>query len=92
MSLPISLDAIVERNQQVSAAFSEMGDGEPMPTFMRDHFFYDVPTLVRRVHELEQQLGAVESLTKDTDGGDVDQDAEIPIGEIRRVLAEAATR
>lgn len=56
MSLPISLEAIVERNEQVSAAFSDMGDGEPMPTFMRDHFYYDVPALVRRVHELEQEI------------------------------------
>jgi hypothetical protein len=35
---------------------------------------------------LRAVLAAVEALTKDTDGGDIDGDADIPIGEIRRVL------
>ena len=37
---------------------------------------------------LRAVLAAVESLTRDTDGGDIDGDANIPIGEIRRVLHE----
>ncbi len=46
----------------------------------------------KEIERLRAALDAVESLTKDTDGGDVDGDAEIPVGEIRRVLAEAVTR
>lgn len=38
--------------------------------------------------EIFQRLERVEALTKDTDGGDVDPDAEIPVGEIRRALDE----
>jgi hypothetical protein len=34
-------------------------------------------------------IAAVWSLTKDTDGGDIDPDADIPVGEIRRVIADA---
>ena len=41
------------------------------------------------IARLRAVLAAVESLTKDTDGGDVAGDADIPIGEIRRVLHEA---
>ena len=53
MSLPINLDAIFDRNQQTAAAFADMGDGEQMPVYMRDHFYYDVPALIRYVRELE---------------------------------------
>lgn len=43
----------------------------------------------RNEARLMNALDAVKALTKDTDGGDVDGDADIPVGEIRRVLAEA---
>jgi hypothetical protein len=66
----------------------------------------DVPVLIAEVARLNAQLeqrarnearlmnalDEVESMTKDTDGVDIDGGAEIPIGEIRRVLAEAAGR
>lgn len=44
------------------------------------------------IERLTTALDAVEYLTRDTDGGDIDGDADIPIGEIRRVLAEGAGR
>jgi hypothetical protein len=42
------------------------------------------------IERLQAQVAAVTTLLKDTDGGDVDNDADIPVGEIRRMLAEAA--
>ena len=42
----------------------------------------------RHVADLTFQLERVEALTKDTDGGDIDPDAEIPVGEVRRALYE----
>jgi len=45
----------------------------------------------RNEARLMNALDAVADLTKDTDGGDIDGDADIPVGEIRRVLAEAVT-
>jgi hypothetical protein len=49
----------------------------------------DVDLLARRYERALNALYAVVALTQDTDGGQVDGDANIPIGEIRRVLAEA---
>jgi hypothetical protein len=45
----------------------------------------------RHVADNTAILDRVEALTKDTDGGDVDADAEIPVGEIRRALYEPLT-
>lgn len=42
----------------------------------------------RHVAENVAILDRVEALTKDTDGGDVNQDASVPVGEIRRALYE----
>lgn len=52
----------------------------------------DVDLLARRYKRAIAALDAVEQLTKDTDGGDIDADADIPVGEIRRVLAEAGAQ
>jgi hypothetical protein len=52
------------------------------------HAREDVPALIAEVERLRTALAAVESLTRNTDGGDVDPDPEIPVGEIRRVLRE----
>lgn len=41
----------------------------------------------RNEARLVNALEAIEALTKDTDGGDIDGAVDIPIGEIRRVLA-----
>jgi hypothetical protein len=49
----------------------------------------DVDLLARRYERALNALYAVVALTQDTDGGEVDGDADIPVGEIRRVLAEA---
>jgi hypothetical protein len=52
----------------------------------------EVERRARNEARLMNALDAIEALTKDTDGGDVDGDADIPVGELRRVLAEEATR
>lgn len=46
----------------------------------------DVPALLDEIERLRRQVRRVESLTKDTDGGDVHPDANIPCGEILRML------
>ncbi len=65
-------------NQRLTAAWANVGA--------------QVPALIAEVENLRRVVAEVELLTKDTDGCDVDGDAEIPIGEIRRALAETATR
>jgi hypothetical protein len=42
----------------------------------------------RATESAARWLAAAWALTKDTDGGDIHPDAEIPIGELRRVLLE----
>lgn len=49
----------------------------------------DVDLLAQRYERALKALRAVQALTMDTDDGDIDGDADIPIGEIRRVLTEA---
>ena len=62
----------------------------------------EIRRLRAQVEQLSKQLdsrarsearltGAFESLIQDIDGGEVDTDAEIPAGEIRRVFHEATT-
>ena len=41
---------------------------------------------IARVAELTEILGRVRALTVSTDGDDIDPDAEIPVGEVRRAL------
>ncbi|WP_433731081.1 hypothetical protein ACQP2Y_21770 [Actinoplanes sp. CA-051413] len=65
-------------NQRLTAAWANVGA--------------QVPQLIGEIENLRRVVAEVESLTKDTDGNDVDGDAEIPVGEIRRALAEAAGR
>lgn len=45
----------------------------------------------RRARNEARLVNAFESLIQDTDGGDVDGDSEIPVGEIRRMFHEATS-
>jgi hypothetical protein len=46
----------------------------------------DVPALLAEVNRLRARLAAAESLTYDTDSNQLDPDADIPVGELQRVL------
>lgn len=76
--------ATVRTRQDIPALLTEVerlrGELETMTDVARGN--------KRHVADLAFQLERVEALTKDTDGGDVDPDAEIPVGEIRRALYE----
>jgi hypothetical protein len=52
------------------------------------HARTDVPALLAEVDRLRNLVARVKELTVSTDGDPCEHDAEIPIGEIVRVLAE----
>jgi hypothetical protein len=87
----MSLDLIPvrEHHEDYTAAHNHVGAFECCTAHASAD---DVLALLAEVEQLRRVIAEVESLTKDTDGNDVDGDAEIPIGEIRRALAEAAVR
>lgn len=48
----------------------------------------DVPELVAEVQVLQAIVRRVVSITQDTDGDSLDQDEEVPVGEVLRMLYE----
>jgi hypothetical protein len=54
------------------------------------HAREDIPALLAEIDRLRSQVAEITSLTRDTDGDDLDPDSEIPVGEIHRALHDAA--
>lgn len=53
------------------------------------HAREDVPELLAEVERLRAIVASVVALTKDTDGNDLDQDSDLPVGVFMQALHEA---
>jgi hypothetical protein len=83
---------IIERNGGDRYVFIVCKPGGKTPHALRREAEASRDALAAQVVRLMNALDQIELLTKDTDGGDIDGDADIPVGEIRRVFAEVAGR